>query len=305
MAFLGRRRAKGSAKAVAVPVDTALDDLKLLVARGLVHALRVHPPRTLREAEFKVFSQSGEDGILQHLLEATGAAPDTFVEFGVGDYLESNTRYLLQGCNWRGLVMDAGEAEIASIRAREFHWRHDLTAVQAFIDRDNIDALLTRNGFTGPLGVLSIDIDGNDYWVWEAMRAVDPVIVVVEYNSVYGPARAVAVPYDPAFQRTRAHPSNLYWGASIAALCRLGEQRGYAFVGSNGAGNNAFFVRRDRLRGLRALSPAEGWVDARFRESRGPGGELTFLTGADRRRAMADMPLVDLERGGTVRVQDL
>jgi hypothetical protein len=306
MAWLPRRRRKSVPAAAAAPLDPALDDLKILVGLGLARQQKeCPPPRRLSEVEFKVFSQFGDDGILQHLIASSGAAPDVFVEFGVSDYLESNTRFLLQGCNWRGLVLDSGEAEIRSIRARDFYWRHDLTAVQAFIDRDNIDALLTGNGFAGPLGLLSIDIDGNDYWVWEAIRAVDPVIVVVEYNGVYGPERAVAVPYDARFSRTAAHPSNLYWGASLGAFCVLAERKGYACVGSNSAGNNAYFVRRDRLGALRPLRSAEAWVESRFRDSRDEAGQLSFLSGSARRRPIADLPLLDVEHGNTLSVADL
>ena len=306
MAWLSRRRRSSHAAGKAVEPDPALDDLKILAGLALARQQRGLPrPARLAEVEFKVFSQFGEDGILQHLIHATGAAPDTFVEFGVEDYRESNTRFLLQGLGWRGLVLDAGEEHVRSIRARDLYWRHDLTAVQAFVDRDNIEGLLARHGFAGPLGVLSIDIDGNDYWVWEAIRAADPTIVVVEYNSVFGADRAVVVPYDPAFRRGAAHSSHLYWGASIAAFCRLADAKGYACVGSNGAGNNAFFVRRDRLGPLAPLAPRDAWVESRFRDARDAEGRLTFLGGMARREPIADLPLLDLETGRTVRVRDL
>jgi hypothetical protein len=151
--------------------------------------------------------------------------------------------------------------------------------------------------------LLSIDIDGNDYWVLDAIDVVSPRILVAEYNSTFGPDAAVSVPYDPKFRRTKAHHSNLYWGASLAALCLAAGRKQLAFVGSNSAGNNAFFVRRDVLGDLATLTPQEGWVDARFRESRDHGGQLTFMSGrAARIAATADLPLIEVATGATTTV---
>lgn len=305
------------ARRLATATGATSDAVRVAALEQSVHALRlqigslrarqhrVWPPATLREAEFQVFSQFGEDGILQYLLANVGAVPEVFVEFGVGDYAEANTLFLLLHDNWRGLILDGSADAIASVRGRDWFWRHDLRAEGAFIDRDNIDMLIASHGIAGEIGLLSIDIDGNDYWVWQRIAGVNPVIVVVEYNSLFGPDRAVSVPYDPSFQRTRAHPSNLYWGASLGALCHLARNKGYACVGSNRAGNNAFFVRADRRGDLPALAARDGWVASRFRESRDVEGRLTFLSGDERLRAIADLPLVDVETGVTLRVGDL
>ena len=137
---------------------------------------------------------------------STCEAPPSFIEFGVETYRESNTRFLLVKDNWRGLVIDGSETNVASIRALSEYWRHDLTAVASFITRDNINDLFADAGFTGEVGLLSIDIDGNDYWVWEAIDVVSPVIVVVEYNSVFGPEAQVTVPYAADFTPARRPP---------------------------------------------------------------------------------------------------
>lgn len=282
-----------------------LQSAKILAAQTLLAQFRQHPPTRLAEAEFRVFSQFGDDGIIQYLLQRVPIDAPTFVEFGVEDYQESNTRFLLLHNNWRGLVMEANPAHVEAIRRDESYWRHDLTAVAAFIDCENINALLRTHGFTGSLGLLSIDIDGNDYWVWRAIDVAQPVIVIVEFNSVYGPQRAVAVPYDPRFHRAAAHFSHLYWGCSLRALCLLAEQKGYAFVGCNSTGLNAYFVRRDRLGTLPVLTAEAGYVESRFRDARDAAGRLTFLSGAARRGPIADLPLLDVERGATIRVRDL
>jgi hypothetical protein len=260
---------------------------------------------SLGDAEFKVFSQFGEDGIIEWLVSRLTGIPRTFVEFGVEDYSESNTRFLLRNRNWRGLVIDGSAVNIDCIRRRNSFWKNDLTAVAAFVDRDNINGLLADNRFTGELGVLSIDVDGNDYWIWQAIRAVNPWIVIVEYNAVLGDLEALTIPYDPRFVRGRAHQSNLYFGASIKAFVHLGETLGYSLVGSNRAGHNAFFVRNDLLQEI-----AERIADGRplpslFRESRGADGGLSFACGAARRELIAELVVVDVVDGETQRLADV
>jgi hypothetical protein len=281
----------------------AMDELKLLTGRLLANQVRA-TAKSFREAEFKVFSQFGDDGIIQYLIARLDIPPalSTFVEFGVQDYSESNTRFLLLNDNWRGLVMDGDERSMENLKARDMYWRHDLTALCRWIDRDNINAILQESGFLGPIGILSIDIDGNDYWVWQRIEVVRPVIVIAEYNSVFGARQAVTVPYDPVFNRTKAHYSNLYWGASLSALASLARSKDYAFVGSNLAGNNAYFVHESYLGrgGIVAVAAERGYVESRFRESRDERGRLTYLGGVARRQMIAGMPVYDIQRDAVV-----
>ena len=283
----------------------SLEETKLRI--GALHAalMKVNPPATFHDAEFTVFSQFGEDGIIQHLIRNVPGIPSTFIEFGVQDYTEANTRFLLQHNNWKGLILDASEASMRGLRRKHMYWRHDITAVSAFIDRDNINSLIASNGFSGEIGILSIDIDGNDYWVWERVTVVDPIIVIVEYNSVFGASRAVTIPYDAGFERTKAHFSNLYWGCSLKALCLLAERKGYIFVGSNSAGNNAFFVRKDRSTAFRALSADEGYVCSRIRDARDIDGNLTFESGLARLKAIGDMSVFDVEADRTMQLSEI
>jgi hypothetical protein len=192
------------------------------------------------------------------------------------------------------LIIDGSEENIAAIRCDPLYGRYELNAIARFITRENINALIRDNLGTGEIGLLSVDIDGNDYWVWEAISAVDPSIVVCEYNSVFGHRHALTIPYDPQFQRTLAHYSNLYFGASLPALCALAERKGYDFVGSNSAGCNAFFVRRDLSQPFKKLDAATGYVRSRFRESRDRAGYNTFLGGSERGRLIRHLPVYDL-----------
>lgn len=283
-----------------------IEESKVLTAKLLIAEIVSRGQlENIQDAEFKVFSQFGDDGIIQYLIRAVGPVPDRFIEFGVESYRESNTRFLLINDNWQGLILDGNAEHLERIRQDSIYWRHELKAVHAFVDRDNINQLFRDNGFTGPIGILSIDIDGNDYWVWQAIDSVDPAIVIAEYNSVFGSSLAVTVPYDRDFVRTRAHHSNLFWGASLNALCRLAEIKGYAFVGSNGHGNNAYFVKKERLGTLTALTCEQGYRCSRFRESRDANGELTFLGGDARLEAIRDLTVFDLESGSDRRLADL
>lgn len=287
--------------------DSDLDALRSQVGSLEARLVKRESLTRLRDAEFRVFSQFGEDGIIQYLLAHVEIPPsaESFVEFGVESYRESNTRFLLVHDNWRGLILDSGSDHVDFIERMGLRWRHTIDAVQLFIDRDNLPEVLLAYGFVGDLGLLSIDLDGIDYWVWEALddKLIHPRIVVVEYNSLFGPEDTIAVPYDRHFQRMEAHQSSLYWGASLAALVHLGIQKGYTFVGSNSAGNNAFFVRQDVARELHQPSVQEEWVASRFRESRDAQGRLTYLTShGDRRREILNLPVVNVVTGETIRI---
>jgi hypothetical protein len=256
------------------------------------------PPNThFRRVGFKVFSQWDEDGIIQYLINKLSICNETFIEFGVENYEESNTRFLLMNNNWRGMVLDAYQPYIDSIRSGEMYWQYDLQAKTAWITRDNVDALLVSSGFSPDLGLLSIDIDGNDFWIWEAIHTMRPRIVIVEYNSLFG-LHPISVPYKEDFNRSTAHYSNLYYGCSLGALHWLAEKKGYFLLGSNVWGHNAFFVRADIAEDLRPLQLQEAYVESKFRESRGPSGELAYLGGTDRIKPIAHLPVVNVETGG-------
>ncbi|MEO6287390.1 MAG: hypothetical protein ABIN80_12170 [Dyadobacter sp.] len=171
---------------------------------------------------------------------------------------------------------------MTSLRASELYWKFDIKAIDVFVTAENINSLLNDNGFSGEIGILHIDIDGNDYWIWNAVTVANPIIVIVEYNSIFGYDMPWTVPYNPSFVRTQEHYSNLYYGTSLLSICDLAEEKGFHFVGCNSNGNNAYFVRKDWIKGLKVLSPQEGYVESRFRESRAEDGTLTFINGSER-----------------------
>lgn len=244
--------------------------------------------------EFQVYSQWGEDGILQFLLRHVEIKNRMFVEFGVENYMESNTRFLLVNNNWSGLVIDSSHANVAFIKSDPIYWRHNLKADCANITKTNINEILKRNGIVGDIGLLSVDIDGNDYWVWKEIEIISPRIVVIEYNSRFGADRAVTIPYDEFFIRSQAHHSMIYFGASLKALVNLGKKKGYSFVGCNKNGVNAFFVRSDVLKDpLQQVSAEVGYVAGKLREARDVDGHLLFLGIEDEKMILSGLPLVE------------
>jgi len=284
-----------------------LDELQQAVGRIELRlsATAERPKQDLREYEFKVFSEWGEDGIVQYLIRNVQLPRQIFVEFGVENYTEANTRFLLEHNNWSGLVIEARREQVSAIQKQRIYSRYELKALSAFVTRENINDLLRNGGIEGDIGLLSIDIDGNDYWVWEAIDCISPRIVICEYDSILGPERPVVSPYDPAFLKTRAHYSFLYGGASLAALELLGRRKGYTLVGSNSAGSNAFFVRTDVLGELRAMTPKEAYVRSKFRNSRDRQGNLTFLSMDEGLELIADLPLIDVASGEKIAVRDI
>jgi hypothetical protein len=251
----------------------------------------------LQSHEFQVFSQWGEDGIVQFLISNIEIEKKIFVEFGVEDYKQANTRFLLINNNWSGLVIDGSEENVSRIKSDYVYWNYNLKAVTSFVTKENINSLLKENGLSGEIGLLSIDIDGNDYWVWDSIDVINPTIVVVEYNYRFGHDAVTTIPYDANFERSKTHFSMIYFGASLRALCRLGDQKGYAFVGCCGNGVNSFFVRRDKLPPhIKETKPEDAFVLGNFCEARDENGTQIKLSPQDEIELLNSLglPLIDL-----------
>jgi len=289
-----------------IQVNRELEELKVLEAKNFINNFKnIEEIRNLEEIEFKVFSQFGDDGIIQYLIHNLDIQTKIFIEFGVGDYTEANTRFLLINNNWKGLIIDCDQGYINYIKNEEIYWKYDLTAVCSFVTCENINHIFESNGLKGKVGILSIDIDGNDYWIWESIKAVNPDVVIIEYNSIFGPDFALSIPYSPKFQRTKAHFSNLYWGCSLKALELLGRKKGYYFIGSNSNGNNAYFVRRDKISKLKPQTAKSGYVLSKFREARDKKGRLSYVSGKERLKLIQNMPIVDIKRNKQFFLKDI
>jgi len=264
----------------------------------ILSTLNEHKTATdLTQYEFKVFSQWGEDGIIQHLVNSIDIKNKTFIEFGVQDFLESNCRFLLMKDDWRGFVIDGSTANIQRLKNSYFYWKHQLDAVDQFITKENINELLALSGFAEDVGILSVDLDGNDYHILNAITNFKPRILICEYNPYFGGVRKITIPYDPAFTRMRAHYSNLYWGASLGAMTFLANKKGYSLCGVGSMGSNAFYVRNDLLNDrLRVMTSEEAYQPANVRESRDENGRLTFLNNKERLKVIKDLPVFEVEK---------
>jgi len=212
---------------------------------SLLSSQRNRDPKRLLKYGFRGYSQLDEDGMIQEIFRRIGVSNRIFVEFGVGDGTENNTLYLMLS-GWRGLWIDGSEANATAIRNRfsSFVQAGQLTFVRRFVERDSINDLIGQAHVSGEIDLLSIDIDGNDYWVWEAISVVQPRAVVIEYNAVFRPPLAIVAVYKKDF----VWDGTSYYGASLKALEILGSRKGYALVGCSLSGINAFFVRQDLVR---------------------------------------------------------
>jgi hypothetical protein len=259
----------------------------------------------LQSNEFKVYSQSGEDGIIQYLINKIQIQDKRFIEFGVENYLESNTRFLAINNYWSGLVIDGDLENIEFIKNDPIYWRCNIKAEHSFVTKDNINEIFLRNGLSGDIGLLSIDIDGNDYWIWETINTISPAIVIAEYNSFFGAKREITVPYNPTFVRKSSHFSKIFYGASIAALTALANKKGYKLVGSNQAGNNVFFARNDLMTSLSERSIEDTYKQIQFREVHNERGELNYLSFNDARKVIGELKVYDIKACKEVTVNSL
>jgi hypothetical protein len=200
----------------------------------------------LTDVGFRQYSQCDEDGILLYLFSLIGTVNKTCVEICAADGLECNTTNLIINHGWWGHLFDGSDANVT--RGRAFFSGHKDTFIhppaftQAWITAEGVNEVIERSGVSGRIDLLSLDLDGVDYWVWKAITIIDPVVVVCEVHNPVPPDVAVTVPYRQDF--AVASFLDLFRGASLAAMVKLGAEKGYRLVGTNRYGFNAFFVKR-------------------------------------------------------------
>ena len=213
--------------------------------RHLFNNPRYQADDKLNRFEFQAFSQFGEDGIIEEIFRRIGTTNQYFVEFGVETGVETNTTYLLYK-GWKGLWLDGSDENINTIKQNfsKAFAKGNLNAIQGFITAENIEQLFQKGNVPVEFDLLSIDIDRNDYYVWDAIRHYQPRVVIIEYNSIFRPGCEFVVDYD----------ANAMWdgtsntSASLESLYQLGLKKGYKLVASTFSGVNAFFVREDLIK---------------------------------------------------------
>ena len=266
---------------IELQMSNSLTRLEPLLARAQLdremEKIARSDPKRLEPHGFRALSQYDADGILAEIFRRIGEEHRSFVEFGTGDGLENNTAYLLcQG--WRGLWIEGDESMHqgqlrnypSAIRAGR------LACVRSFLTRENINEVIKKAGSSGPIDLLSVDIDGNDYHLWEALTVVEPRVVVAEYNGYVPPPVRWVMAYDPTYEWDGR---STYFGASLASFEALAKRKGLRLVGCDIVGLNAFFVRED-LCGDRFSHgdsrtfwrPRRWWLDRAFATSPIPFG---------------------------------
>jgi len=226
---------------------------QILLALKYKEMLRNRVPLpSFDEVGFRVYSDNEEDGILLYIFSLIGMTNKKVVDIGSGAVQGSNSANLIVNHGWVGLLIEGNERAIEA--ARNFYSacpdtkNYPPLLVHAWVTAENINAKISEHGFAGEIDLLSIDIDGIDYWMWKAIDCIHPRVVIVEYQDIIGPNKALTIPYRPDFKRSDYDVNvrdPLYAGASLPAFIKLGKQKGYRLVGCNRYGYNAFFVRSD------------------------------------------------------------
>lgn len=189
--------------------------------------------RRIAFIERREFAQNGEDGIINAIFAMIGTTNKYFVEFGVEDGIECNTRFLSKKRGWKGLLMDGSNEDVSINLHKEF------------ITAENIESLFAKYQVPKELDLLSIDIDGNDYWIWKVIDSYHPRVVIIEYNACFPWEESKTIPYEESFSWDKTD----YYGATLQALVKLGETKGYTLVATDSCGVNAFFVLDELIEG--------------------------------------------------------
>jgi hypothetical protein len=257
--------------------------------------------KNINEAELKIFSQNGEDGIIDFLLFKLSIKNPKFIEIGVENYDESNTRFLYESCDSQGLIID-GSFDLEELKNKLEYWKGRISLVNKFITTYNINPILEKENFNNNLDIFSIDIDVIDYCIIKKLPKKISKIFIAEYNPVFGPDLEITTPNQNSFDRTKYHYSNLCWGMSLKALIKLMISKGYFFVGTNLFKNNAFFIMNDYQDNFTTLTKnidlndLANYTNHSFMESRDQNSKLTYLNKDQQIKKIRDCEVVDLSR---------
>lgn len=262
----------------------------------------------LWDAEVKVFSQWGEDGILDYLCQALDISKPKVLEIGAGNFRECNSRFLAENRNASVFAVDGRDDLNSEIHQNSLRWKTHIFSMQEWITPKNINNVIkTAQESMSGIDVFSLDLDGNDFWILDEANLQGVSIVVVEYNPLFGSKLAVSVPRDDRFDRTTKHFSWLYYGASLNAFIETLSQKDFVFIGTNRVGSNGFFVRKSIVNRIKLTIPKDLslYVDWRIRESRDQHGKLDYLSKNNRIDLIKDMPLINILDGSEIQVKDL
>jgi len=288
-------------------VAPELRNFRFLIGQAAILSSRASSQnfRSLWDAEVKVYSQWGEDGILDYLCERIELSKPRMLEIGAGNFSECNSRFLAENRNASVFAVDGRDDLVYSVETNSLRWKNHIFGHQIWVSPKNINQIIAKaQEAIGVIDIFSLDLDGNDYWILQEADLDSVSIVVVEYNPLFGHRTAVSVPRNDEFDRKSKHYSWLYYGASLKAFEYLLHQKDFTFIGSNRVGNNAFFVRNDLVKRIPIHSEKDlsVYTDWRVRETRSQEGQLTFSSGYDRVSVISHLPLVNVETGEGISV---
>ena len=256
--------------------------------------------KSLEEVDFKIFSQFGEDGIIDFLLYRLNIIKPKFLEIGIGDYRECNTRYIYEKNSCKGMVIDRNKNLKKKVSKVVKLWRGDLTIIEEEVTSKNILDIINKNNFDKNLDLLSLDIDGNDYWVLKALPEKFSKIAVLEYNALFGPNLEITTPNTKNFDRAKYHYSHLCYGASLKAHIKLMKKKKFIFIGTNLACNNAFFINEDHVSKLDIKLPdtedLKKYTKSYIRDSRSIDGKLNYLSYKEKIKTIDNCEVVDVSQ---------
>ena len=252
----------------------------------------------LQDVEYKIFSQNGEDGLIDFCLNRIQIDKPKFVEVGVGDYLESNTRFVFERTSASGLIIDCIKKFENKVKNNMKIWKGELYIHEEMINTNNLNQILEDYKFINNVDLFSLDIDGIDYWVVKNLPSNFSKIAILEYNPIFGSKLEVTVPDLGEFDRKKYHFSHLCYGASLRALINLMKSKNFYFIGTNLMRNNAFFISNDfpkekyffniKMREL------DYYTSSNVSESRDKEGKLNYLKGNDKLKSILDCEVVDV-----------
>ena len=277
---------------------------KINFSVGLSHILNMRSKykniKNINDLDYKVFSQNGEDGIIDYLLYSLKIDKPKFVEIGIGDYSECNTRFLFERTSPKGLVVDCIEDLKTKVSKNIKLWRADITILEEFISSKNINSILKKYNFDKNIDLFSLDVDGIDYWILKELPKNFSKIAIIEFNSTFGSEKEITVPYKKNFDRSKYHYSNLCYGASLKAINNIMKKKGFIFIGTNLHRVNAFFVSKKYINKIGLRIPKnkdlKKYVDSNIRESRSKNNLLSYLSGKKKIQIIKDCEIIDLSK---------
>ena len=252
----------------------------------------------LQDVEYKIFSQNGEDGLIDFCLNRIKIDKPKFVEVGVGDYLESNTRFVFERTSASGLIIDCIKKFENKVKGNMKIWKGELSIHEEMINTNNLNQILKDYKFIDNLDLFSLDIDGIDYWVVKNLSNNFSKIAILEYNPIFGSNLEVTVPDLVAFDRKKYHFSHLCYGASLRALINLMKSKNFYFIGTNLMRNNAFFISNDFPKEKYfpniKIHELDYYTNSNISESRDKDGKLNYLKGNDKLKSILECEVVNV-----------